>query len=130
MIGPAARQIQSVQIQKGYDNRTVFTFDVDEAAVAEHLIGSFDLDRDDLRAVQGIESLAELHQHRSEMETRSDRLHELLAAVISNYQAYSAHQTVAHMLLKFFISAVLRITATPYIEQNPGLRRELCLMPH
>ena len=76
----------------------MFTFDVDEAAVAEHLIGSFNLERDDLRAVQGIASLAELHQHLSEMESRSNHLYELLAAVISNFQANSAHQTVAHML--------------------------------
>ena len=99
VIGPAARQIQTVKIQKGYDNKTVFTFDVDEAAVVQHLIGSFDLDRDDLRAVQGVESLAELHQNLSEMEARSDRLHELLAAVISNFQANSGHQTAAYMLL-------------------------------
>ena len=98
VIGPAARQIQTVKIQKGYDNKTVFTFDVNEAAVVEHLIASFDLERDDLRAVQGVGSLAELHQHLSEMETRSDRLHEVLTAVVSNFQGTSAHQTVAHIL--------------------------------
>ena len=56
VIGPAARQIQTVKIQKGYDNKTVFTFDVNEAAVVEHLVASFDLERDDLRAVQGVGS--------------------------------------------------------------------------
>lgn len=99
VIGPAAQRIHTVKIQKGYDNQAVFTFDVDEAAVTEHLIGSFNLDRDELRSAQGIGSLAELHQHLSDMQPGSDRLHELLAAVISNFQANSAHQTVAHLLV-------------------------------
>ena len=37
VIGPAARQIQSIKIQKGYDNQVVFTFDVDETAVAHSM---------------------------------------------------------------------------------------------
>ena len=70
VIGPAARQIQTIGIDKGYNNETVFTFEVDEAAVVEHLIASHELDRDDLRAVEGVSSLEELHQRLSEMENR------------------------------------------------------------
>ena len=78
-------------MDKGYNNETVFTFEVDEAAVVEHLIASHELDRDDLRTVEGVNSLEELHQHLREMENRSDRLHELLVAVISNFEGSSAH---------------------------------------
>ena len=98
VIGPAARQIQTVGIQKGYNNRTVFTFEIDEAAVVEHLVGSFELSRDDQRAIQGIGTLADLHQRLSEMESRSDRLHELMVAVISGFDNYSAHETAARRL--------------------------------
>ena len=99
VIGPAARQIQSIKIQKGYDNQVVFTFDVDETAVAQHVIDSFNLDRDDLRSVEGVTSLADLHRRLSDMEPRSDGLHRILDAVISNFQDFSAHQTVAHRLI-------------------------------
>ena len=73
VIGPAARQIQTVGIEKGYSNETVFSFEVDEAGVVEHLIAAFELDRDDLRDVQGASSIEELHQRLSDLENRSDR---------------------------------------------------------
>ena len=99
VIGPAARQIQTVRIQKGYDNQVVFTFDVDETAVAQHVIDSFNLDRDDLRGVEGVTSLADLHRRLSDMEPRSHGFHRILDAVISNFQGLSARQTVADMLI-------------------------------
>ena len=97
VIGPAARRIQTVKIQKGYANQVVFTFDVDETAVAQHVIDYFNLDRDDLRAVEGVTSLADRRQRLSDMEPRSDGLHRILDAVISDFQGFSAQQTVAHM---------------------------------
>ena len=98
VIGPAARQIQTIGIDKGYSNETIFNFEVDEAAVVEHLIASHELARDELRAFQGVSSLEELHQRLSALDNRSDRQHELLVAVISNFEGFSAHQTVAQIL--------------------------------
>ena len=98
VIGPAARQIQTVGIEKGYSNETVFSFEVDEAGVVEHLIAAFELDRDDLRDVQGASSIEELHQRLSDLENRSDRQHELLVAVVSDFGGHSAHQAVAQIL--------------------------------
>jgi ABC-type multidrug transport system ATPase subunit len=57
VIGPAARHIQTIGIDKGYLNETIFTFGVDEAAVVEHLIASHELARDELRAVQVVDAL-------------------------------------------------------------------------
>ncbi|PKB73229.1 MAG: hypothetical protein BZY75_02900 [SAR202 cluster bacterium Io17-Chloro-G7] len=99
VIGPAARQVQMIKIQKGYDNKTVLTFALNETSIVQHLISSFDLDQEEFQAVQGVESLAELHRLLSDMEPRSDRLHELFAAVVSNFRTNNAHETVAHMLL-------------------------------
>ena len=99
VIGPAARQIGTVEIQKGYGNETKISFEIDEAAVVEHLIASHELTKDEERIVQGVGSLEELHQKLSELETRSDRLHALLVAIISEFDAYSAHQTVARRIL-------------------------------
>ena len=98
VIGPAAREIQTIDIDKGYNNETIFTFEVDEAAVVEHLIASHELDRDDLRAVQGVASLEELHQRLRALDNHSDRQHELLVAVVSNFEGSSAHLTVAQIL--------------------------------
>ena len=98
VVGPAALQIGTVGIQKGYSNKTEFSFEIDEAAVVEYLIGSYALGKDDLRVVEGTSSLADLHQKLSELENRSDRLHELLVAVISNFEEFSAHKTVARRL--------------------------------
>jgi len=98
VVGPAARQIGTVGIQKGYNNETVFSFDIDEAAVVDHLIASHELTRDELRAVQGVTSLAELHQELSGLDNRSDRQHALMAAVISDFEGLSAHHGVARRL--------------------------------
>ena len=98
VIGPAARQIQTIVIDKGYSNETIFTFEVDEAAVVDHLVASHGLAQDELRAVQGVGSLEELHQRLSELDDRSDRQHELLVTVISKFEDHSVHQTVAQIL--------------------------------
>ena len=98
VIGPAARQIQAIAIDKGYNNETIFTFEVDEVAVVDHLVASHGLAQDELRAVQGVGSLEELHQRLSELDDRSDRQHELLVTVISKFEEHSVHQTVAQIL--------------------------------
>ena len=98
VIGPAAQQIQTIAIDKGYSNETIFTFDVDEAAVVEYVISSHQLDRDELRPIEGVSSMEELHQILSELENRSDRQHELLVTVISKFEDHSVHQTVAQIL--------------------------------
>ena len=61
VIGPAARQIQIITIDKGYNNQTTFTIEINEAAVVEHLVAFHELAGDELRAVQGVGSLEELH---------------------------------------------------------------------
>ena len=98
VIGPAARQIQAIAIDKGYNNETIFTFEVDEVAVVDHLVASHGLAQDELRAVQGVGSLEELHQRLGELDDRSDRQHELLVTVISKFEEHSVHQTVAQIL--------------------------------
>ena len=116
VIGPAARQIQTIRIDKGYSNEAIFTFEVDEAAVVEHLIASHELTRDELRAVQGANSLEELHRRLSELDNRSDRQHVLLVAVISNFEGSSAHQTVAQILRR----RLPKFTYFPEYLRMPG----------
>lgn len=98
LVGPVARQIESVAIQKGYNDETVFSFEIDEPAVVQHLIASHELSRDETRAVQRVMPLAELHQKLSELDSRSDRQHALLVTVIANFEGFSAHETVARRL--------------------------------
>ena len=98
VVGPAARQIKTVGIDKGYDNQLVFTFEIDETEVVNHLISTFDLGRDDLGAVHGVRTLAELRQTLSELDPRPDRLHQLMTELITNYESDSAHLTVARRL--------------------------------
>ena len=100
VVGPAARQIGPIGIDKGYDNQLVFTFEIDEAAVVDHVVSSYDLDRDDQRAVQGARSLEQLYQTLSTMEPRPDRLHQMMVALVSNYGSGSAHLAVARRLQK------------------------------
>ena len=99
LVGPAARQIGTVAIQKGYDNQTLFSFDIDEAAVVDHIIASHELTRDELRDVEGITSVADLHQELTELDNRSDRQHALLVHVASDFDGLSAHHGVARKLL-------------------------------
>ena len=73
VIGPAAQQIHTIAIDKGYSNETIFTFEVDEAAVVEYVISSHQLDREELQPIEDAASLEELHQRLTELENRSDR---------------------------------------------------------
>ena len=98
LVGPAARQIETVEFQKGYNNETVVNFEIDEAIVIEHLIASHELSRDETRPVQGVTSLAELHQTLSELGNRSERQHALLVTLISNFEEFSLQRTVARRL--------------------------------
>ena len=45
ILGPAAREISSVEISKGYSNETIWRLEVDEPAVVRHLISIHRLDR-------------------------------------------------------------------------------------
>ena len=98
ILGPAARNINSVEISKGYSNETVWRLEVDEQAVVQHLIVVHQLDRDEQRAIEGSQTVQELHQVLSELETRTDRQYALLVYLISNFQDYSVHLTARNRL--------------------------------
>jgi predicted ATPase len=98
IVGPVASQLDSIVFRKGYSNTIECQIEIDESAVVEHLVSSYELNRDELRGVQGISSVAELHQTLAGLDTRSDRQRDLLVAVVSGFEAYSASQTVARRL--------------------------------
>ena len=98
LIGPSARQITSVRISKGYDNRTHYEVEVDEQAVLKYVLGTQTLDRNDERSLQGVTSLAELHGRLTSMETRSEALHALLVFLITNFKDNNAKQGVIDRL--------------------------------
>jgi len=98
ILGPAARDISSFEISKGYSNETVWRLEVDEQAVVRHLIAVHQLDRDEQRAVEGAQTVQELHRRLSELETRTDRQYALLVSVISNFQDYSVNLTARNRL--------------------------------
>ena len=98
LVGPAAQQIGTVAINKGYNNEVVYSFEIDEAAVVDHPISSSELTRDELRSVQGVRTIADLHDRLSDLDSRSDIQQALLVSVISDFEGYSAHQGVANRL--------------------------------
>ena len=98
ILGPAAGEINSVEVSKGYSNETVWRLEVNEEAVVRHLIAVHQLDRDEQRSVEGARTVQELHQRLSELETRTDRQYALLVYVISNFQDYSVNLTARNRL--------------------------------
>ena len=98
ILGPAAREINSVEISKGYSNETVCKLEVDEQAVVRHLIESHQLNKDEQRAVQETQTVQELHLKLSELETRTDWQYALLVFVISNFQDYNVDLTARNRL--------------------------------
>ena len=98
ILGPAARELNSVEISKGYSNETIWSLEVDEPAVVRHLVETHQLDRKEQRVVDGAQTVQELHQRLSELETRTDRQYALLVSVISNFQDYSVNLTARNRL--------------------------------
>ena len=98
ILGPAAREIKGVEISKGYSNETVWSLEVDEQAVVQHLITSHQLDRGEQRAVEGAQTVQELHLRLSELESRTDRQYALLVSLISDFQDYSVSLTTCNRL--------------------------------
>ena len=72
--------------------------EVDEQAVVRHLIESHQLNKNEQRAVQGAQTVQELHLMLSELETRTDQQYALLVFVISNFQDYSVNSTARNRL--------------------------------
>lgn len=98
ILGPAAREINGVEISKGYSNETVWKLEIDEQAVVRHLIAAHQLDRDEERALEGVQTVQDLHRRLSELETRTDRQYALLVFTISNFQDYSVDLTARNRL--------------------------------
>lgn len=94
IAGPAARQITTVGISKGYSNEADYDFVIDEASVVQHLLATHDLERNELRNLQGAGSLQDLHSRLTGKENRSDREQALLVFLITNYQDYDARQGI------------------------------------
>ena len=98
ILGPVAREINSVEISKGYSNETLCKIEVDEQAVVRYLIESHHLDRDEQRALKGAETVQALHQSLSELETRTDKQYALLVSIISNFPDYNVNLTARNLL--------------------------------
>ncbi|MCH7712754.1 MAG: AAA family ATPase [Chloroflexi bacterium] len=94
IAGPPARQITTVGIAKGYSNQTHYDFDIDEAAVIQHILATHGLERNELRNLKDAGSLQELHSRLTGKDGRSDREQALLVFLITNYKDYDVRQGI------------------------------------
>jgi predicted ATP-dependent endonuclease of OLD family len=97
MIGPEGDKLTEVRISKGYDNQTVFSFDVDENKVIQHLLDSARLTQDEREPLAGYTDLKSLREKLSTIKEPSPNQKRCLETV-AKFEGDSVKATIRKIL--------------------------------
>lgn len=98
LIGPSAADIKFVQINKGYDNKRAFIFNLDEAKVVAHVLDQCDLNETEREALGHVNGVPALAEAASKLQPPSPQVQKLQQDLQSKFQNGTARQAVEALL--------------------------------
>lgn len=97
-LGPGTFKSETVVVTKGYDNRRMFQFDLDESRVVAHYLKPAQLSQDEMSELEGVTTVEDLIARLERVEDPSQRQEELLEGLREVFPKGTAWDTAADVL--------------------------------